>query len=85
MNDTKDKIMFTNIWIIFKDNKKIGMIQKTNSIGISERIYRYENERFVEFWNNWKTNNPKQSRINDTKQSLQELYSNSLKMLYPNR
>ena len=58
-NETKEtgNILSSNIWRIKKEGKSIAAIYKANNIGISERIFLY-NEGFTEIWNNFKSKNP---------------------------
>jgi hypothetical protein len=53
------KIYARNSWIIFNENKMIGLISKTEGYGITERVCKKEPSDFVEIWNNWNTKKPK--------------------------
>ena len=59
VNDKKETgdIFGSHIWRIKKEGKTIAAIYKANNIGISERIYLY-NEGFTEIWNDFASKNP---------------------------
>ncbi len=53
-----DKIIFKNLWIVYKDGIHVGFIQKTENIGINERIHSWCGKEIKECWNNLCSKNP---------------------------
>ncbi len=48
-------LIFTNgVFIAIRDGEIMGTIHKISGIGITERVSRRENGKYVEIWNNWK-------------------------------
>lgn len=46
--------MFTHgVFLAIKDHAILGIIQKTEGYGITERVKRRENGTYTEIWNNW--------------------------------
>lgn len=61
----KDKTapLYSNVWVICKQGKVIGVIQKTDNIGVSERIDIKTSKGFETVWHNLQSANPKKGLV----------------------
>lgn len=55
--------LYVNVWIVFREGQIMGLIHKTDTIGVSERIEVNTPNGYTSVWHNLQSPNPKKGLI----------------------